>query len=289
MKSLQKVELDFTFGNDPYNLSRNDFSHCLGCYTLQWLVQLVSQRFYPLLGVLHAAMARATRLATILSITWGVTRCNGSCNSSHNDFIHCLGCYTLQWLVQLVSQRFYPLLGVLHAAMARATRLATILSITWGVTRCNGSCNSSRNDFIHCLGCYTLQWLVQLVSQRFYPLLGVFHVAMARATRLAIALRHKLLKKLLRVTLRGYQNIVTRVTVFWFFRLSVESAHRMIGWTYTTYMFLVLSMAESNVLFFLSTVSSLKRNSERQFKIKTYKFTPFGQSFSRLLEQELSE
>ena len=30
--------------NDWCNLSRNDFDHCTACYTVQWFVQLVSQR-----------------------------------------------------------------------------------------------------------------------------------------------------------------------------------------------------------------------------------------------------
>ena len=51
--------------------------------------------------------------------------------------------YFVQRLVQLVSQ--------------------PILTIAQHVTRCNGPCNLSRNDFDHCTACYTVQWSVQLV------------------------------------------------------------------------------------------------------------------------------
>ena len=44
LQSLQKVEPDSTLWSDWCNLSRNDFDHCISCYTVQWSVQLVSQR-----------------------------------------------------------------------------------------------------------------------------------------------------------------------------------------------------------------------------------------------------
>ena len=70
--------------------------------------------------------------------------------------------YFVQRLVQLVSQRFWPLHSMLHGAMVRATCLATILTIAQHVTRCNGPCNLSRNDFDHCTVCYTVQRSVQV-------------------------------------------------------------------------------------------------------------------------------
>ena len=85
LQSLQKVEPDSTLCNNWRNLSRNDFDHCTARYTVQWSVQLVSQRFWPLpRSMLHGAMARATCLATILTIAQHVTRCNGPCSLSRN-------------------------------------------------------------------------------------------------------------------------------------------------------------------------------------------------------------
>merc|ERR1711973_356603 len=133
--------------------------HYTGCYTMQWLLQLISQW---------------------RSIRRDVTRCNGSCSSSHNGVplhgmlhdamapaahltvaFHQTGCYTMQWLLQLISQW---------------------RSITRDVTRCNGSCSSSHSGVpshgmlraamapaahltvaFHHTGCYALQWLLQLI------------------------------------------------------------------------------------------------------------------------------
>ena len=106
LQSLQKVEPDSTLCNDWCNLSHNDFDHCTACYTVQWSVQLVSQRFWPLHSMLHGAILLcstidATCLTTILTIAQHVTRCNGPCNLSRNDFDHCTACYTVQWFVQV--------------------------------------------------------------------------------------------------------------------------------------------------------------------------------------------
>ena len=83
--SLPKVEANSTFRNYCCNLSCNIFSHYAVCYTMQCSVQLVSQHFFALRGVLHDAMLRATCLATFFRITRCVTRCKAPCNLCRND------------------------------------------------------------------------------------------------------------------------------------------------------------------------------------------------------------
>ena len=128
-------------------------------------MSLVSIRLFrfTILGVFKTEMlyskppcsdrnSNKTQTSVKVTTQGNFSRSNGSCNS--------------RVVTKIIATKRRPQWILLSATMS-VTRLTTISAIARGVKRCNGSCsNSSRNDFNHCTGCYTLQWLVQqLVSQ----------------------------------------------------------------------------------------------------------------------------
>ena len=131
-----------------------------------------------------------------------VTRCNFSCNLSRDDDL--CGVAVARW-------------GVLHAAtrLCFSIKASRLLQRACVRSRCYGNIArqvaervlhdatlkkigaivaESRTRF------YFVQRLMQLVSQRFWPLHSMLHGAMVRATCLATPLRDKLHGKLHRVT-----------------------------------------------------------------------------------------
>ena len=97
-------------------------------YFVQRLLQQKCRETWWLRGMLHYAISRATCVATTLRdlmIAGYVTSCNFSCNLCRNNIARlddCAVCYTMQFLVQLVSQRYcetWWLRGMLHHAISR--------------------------------------------------------------------------------------------------------------------------------------------------------------------------
>ena len=127
-------------------------------------------------AVLHYAIFRATSVATAKSAFLQ---------------LHEQRCYTLQCFLQLVSQLvpqrtrlrlkayFYWLIaqniarqvarGVLHCAMLQKSVAAlpqSLRKVELDSTSCNACCNKNVARLDDCGICYTVQFLVQLVSQQ---------------------------------------------------------------------------------------------------------------------------
>ena len=135
-------------------------SCCLGTLHLAILVQLVPQQNCKrscCLGTLHLPIFGATCITTKLQeklLPRDVTLGNFRCNLYHNKIareVAVLGCYTWQFSVQLVPQQNCKrscCLGMLHLAIFGATCTTTKLQdklLSWDVTLGNFQCNLYHN------------------------------------------------------------------------------------------------------------------------------------------------